>query len=136
MLQKIFLTKALQRVSLWLLAFLAVLGSGEALAQKSKATVNQYTPLIEDNGRNMTATSSAGLGSTWTWSENKAINTNTGDNATLSTLISLGDLTDSWLEVKDENAKNTEVYPAGSYAGFVVGNFGVADLSCNFFLTE
>ena len=113
---------------------LLLIGMGNAYAQQSTVPKNVYTPLVNatGSGRALTVSSANGLGTLWGIANNtpnNAINNSTTDFARLNILASLGSLTTSWLEVRDPNANSTGTYyPAGSYAGFVIGDFGVLDL--------
>lgn len=102
--------------------------SQQSAAQIANATENKYEPLITTKFPNLTVNSSSGG---FTSTENKAIDGNLGDPATWNYLASLG-LVSRWIEVRDPSA---EPYPAGTYAGFVIGNEGLLDAASSVTIT-
>ncbi|QHV94876.1 beta strand repeat-containing protein [Spirosoma endbachense] len=103
----------------WVFLCLSLLVSTNILAQLSTAPCNTVASLTNPTFANLTVTSSQFIGDEFT---NKA---NLIDNdPTFSTdafyLAALG--SSAWLEVRDHNATGANVYPAGTFAGFIVSS--------------
>ncbi|MBZ4188235.1 Ig-like domain-containing protein [Niabella beijingensis] len=127
------LKTAARKAALCVFLLTVILSNGfDALAQVSTIPVNQYTPWVNTGGRALTTANSPGLPLVASWNSSSIANAVDGtltNKATWSSLVSLGGLTQAWLEVKDPNATGAQVYPAGSYAGFVIDDYGVLDLA-------
>src|SRR5690606_3675652 len=103
--------------------------------QQSNLISNEYTPLHTGLLSGLTVASSETCVSFLCTDDftNKGniINTNHSDNASWNSVLG-GTV---WIEVHDPNASGAEVYPAGSYAGFVIGNDGLLDILGNTTIT-
>ncbi|MBO9593315.1 MAG: cadherin-like domain-containing protein [Niabella sp.] len=122
----------LKKAALCVLLLAIILANGSnAYGQASSVPVNQFTPLVNTGGRALTTQNSSGviLVHGWTSPAANAIDADLTNKATWTSVVSLGSLTQAWLEVNDPNATGSDVYPVGSYAGFVIDDFGVLDLS-------
>ncbi|MFC4261561.1 beta strand repeat-containing protein [Ferruginibacter yonginensis] len=87
-------------------------------AQVSNAPCNTFSPLVSANYSNLTVTSSQFFGDQFSPKAN-LIDANLTNNASWNFLLAIGS---AFVEVKDNNATGANVYPAGTYAGFVVDN--------------
>ena len=100
-------------------------------AQQSALLDNRYTPLTTDVLSGLTVTSSTTVLGDEFSPKGNVINANLTDNASWDPLLGGS----AWIEVKDNNATGSEEYPAGSYAGFVIGNDGLLNLLGNSTIT-
>ncbi|WP_025764704.1 Ig-like domain-containing protein [Dyadobacter tibetensis] len=103
------------------IAFL-FLGNLNLQAQSSNAPANTFSPLITNTYSNLTVTSSTVLGSDEFSNKNRLIDANLENASTWGYAIA----SSAWISVKDNNATGSNVYPAGSYAGFVLSNDDIA----------
>ncbi len=103
--------------------FVIILGltlSVKLYAQQSALVDNTYTPLVSATPANFTNTTSETclIGCTDHFSPlGNLTNTNTSDAATWSSLAAVGTV-DRWVQVQDNRA-TSDLYKAGTYAGFV-----------------
>lgn len=90
----------------------------EEFISKTGAPYNEYSPLMNATYSNLTGTASRLLGFERFGNTSRVIDNNL--NKTFSyTSILLGS---SWIDVKDNSATGSNVYPAGSYAGFILND--------------
>jgi hypothetical protein len=104
----------------WAFLCLSLLLSTKTLAQLSSAPCNTVASLTNPTFANLTATSSQiTIFDEFANKENLIDNDPTFSTASTFTasLINSG-----WLEVKDHNATGANVYPSGSFAGFIVSS--------------
>ncbi|MCO5233620.1 MAG: hypothetical protein LC105_08025 [Chitinophagales bacterium] len=88
-------------------------------AQSDSASCNEYVNVINPKFNNLTATSSNSgfpLFLEHFSNKNNTTNSNLGDVSSWTTVLG----GTAWLEVKDNKANGGNIYPAGSYAGFVI----------------
>ena len=107
----------------WVFLCLLSFSATSVSAQVGSAACNTFTPLTDPTFSSLSVTSSQGgiFGNTDEFS-NKG---NLIDNdAAFNTAATYGFIIggSAWIEVKDLNATGANVYPAGSFAGFVVNN--------------
>lgn len=114
-------------MSLWCMSM------ATASAQSSNASCNTNEPLTSGNGFTSLSVNSSQnciplLGCSDNFS-NKAnlINTNTGDASGWSAVL----LGSAWVEIKDNNATGANLYPAGTYAGFVISDLDLVSLGAS-----
>jgi len=100
-------------------------------AQVSSAPFNLYRPLTSDVFTNLTVTSSTALGFDL-FGNKENITDNVLTNPSTWTFTVAGS---AWVEVKDNNATGSGIYPAGSYAGFVIGTASILDLASSITIT-
>lgn len=101
-----------------------------ASAQQSKLVNNTLTPLVNTttgfNSLIVTSSTHTVIGIPPTADDfankERIINEETNDVSSWSPIA----FATAWVEVKDNEATGGQVYPAGSYAGFVIGNSGLA----------
>ncbi len=124
--------------SLVLGGFLTLGSWSKVSAQQSNLTPNEFTPLTTNIVGGVTVKSSEtclpnsvpilpDICTDDFSSEGNVIDPTITNNATWDYLIG----GTAWIEVEDANATTGEEYPAGSYAGFVVGNSGLLELLGN-----
>lgn len=102
----------------YLSLLIAVLfGMQQATAQYTAATCNTLTPIVNPTFSNLTVTSSQVIGDQFS-NKARVIDSDLTNTSGFSFIIGGS----AWLEVKDNNATSTNVYPAGSFAGFVVSD--------------
>lgn len=94
------------------------------VAQSSTAPCNEYSPLITDTYSTLTVNSSQLLSVDHFSNKNNLIDTDL-DNSSSWTAVVGGS---AWIEVKDNNAIGADVYPVGSYAGFVLTEIDILSL--------
>ena len=103
-------------------------------AQSSAAPCNMYSPLISDTYNNLEVVSST-IGTLFPSDQfsNKEnlISSNLDSYASWTTVL----LGSAWIEVKDNSAVGTETYPAGTYAGFVMGEVDLVSLGTTLTVT-
>ncbi|MBE9465205.1 beta strand repeat-containing protein [Dyadobacter subterraneus] len=102
-----------------LYVFFSVFVSINAIAQVSSATCNTYMPLTVSAFGNLTVTSSQSIVSTDEFSNKSRL---TDANLTTPSNFDFILGGSGWIQVKDNNATTTNVFPSGSFAGFAVGN--------------
>lgn len=100
-----------------LFAAILLVQGGYAFAQQSNLTPNVPTPLTSDVFPGLTVSSDFS-------NKDNAIDPDLSKRANRSVLIGSG----GYLEIKDDNATGSEVFPAGSFVGFNVGSSGVLGL--------
>lgn len=105
---------------------LSVLPLKQVSAQVSDATFNIYEPLVENGAKfdDLSVTSSQ-IG-VWPLIADQFANKSRVIDANLTnssawTFVAAGS---AWLEVKDNKATGADVYPAGTYAGFMIADAG------------
>ncbi len=90
----------------------------DAMAQVGGATCNTFMPITVSAFNNLTVTSSQTIVSTDEFSNKGRITDASLINSSNFSFIIGGS---GWIQVKDNNAVNTNEYPSGSFAGFAVG---------------
>ncbi len=107
------------RRCLIIMASLLAFSANRAFSQASALTCNDYTPLISSQFANLTT------------DNDNFSNTSKLTNSDLTDYASWGYIVygTGWIEVKDNNATGTNVYPAGAYAGFVIDDNSINILS-------
>ncbi|WP_460906900.1 Ig-like domain-containing protein [Spirosoma areae] len=114
-------TLLLERVSLvWAVFCLSLLLARPVSAQSGNAACNTFTPPTIGSFSSVSVTSSQGLlGDEFSSKGNLIDNDPTFSTAATYSFILGGS---AYIEVKDNNATGANVYPAGSFAGFVINN--------------
>ena len=100
--------------------FFSLLFLGSTMAQSSNAPCNTYSPLISATFPGVAVTSSQIAGSDVFTPKANLIDANLNNFASNNVLLSVG--FPQYIEVQDGNATGAQVFPGGSYAGFVVDN--------------
>lgn len=97
------------------------------LATRSEAPCNEYSEWIQADYSNLTVTSKTSgiLFPTDDFGNKENLIDNNLDNYARWTTVLLGN---SWIEVKDNDATGTEVYSAGTYAGFVLNDINLLSI--------
>lgn len=94
-------------------------------ASSGDAPCNEYSNWINSSYNNkLTATSSKVFGIETFSNKNRLINDSLTDYASWTGTA----LADVWIEVKDTDASGSNVYPAGSYAGFFINDLNIVGL--------
>jgi hypothetical protein len=110
-----FFSRSLALIIPWLL----LASASQLSAQVSSAACNTFSPVVNPTFGNLTVTSSQGLfGGDEFSNKGNVIDNNTTNAATYSFLLAGS----AWLEVKDNAATGSNVYPGGSFAGFAVND--------------
>ncbi|WP_300598373.1 Ig-like domain-containing protein [Niabella sp.] len=110
-----------------LISCVAMLSSYRVYAQASKAPQNMDTALVNNGPNGFTNISVASSAGGFSATRNNIIDNDLTNAATWSYLATLGST--EWIEVKDNSATGAQVFPAGSYAGFVIGSGALLDLN-------
>ncbi|GAB3026637.1 hypothetical protein GCM10027051_34310 [Niabella terrae] len=109
----------------FLLSLTSLLASTPLWAQSGAAPSNTYQPLIAPAPfSSLTVTSSQAVGDEFA-NKNFLIDADLNNGATWNYLIAGS----AWIEVRDNGATGANVYPTGSYAGFVIGTSALLDLA-------
>ncbi|MCF3109350.1 Ig-like domain-containing protein [Niabella sp. CC-SYL272] len=124
------LDTVLKKVALCLLLLAIILSKGSvADAQITAAPFNLYQPVTSPTFSNLTVTSSQVpiLGGDEFSNKGNVTNSTTTDVASWTAVLGGS----AWLQVADNAATGGNVYPAGAYVGFVIGNSSLVKLTGN-----
>ncbi|WP_312090127.1 hypothetical protein [Chryseobacterium sp.] len=112
-----------KNVFLWFFILMLSLGLGTANAQSGNAPCNQYSAWTS-NAYSVTVANKTGLLGRDMWNNKSGIISNNNDTAATWTTFLAGS---SWIEARNSGS----AFPAGSYAGFVVGDLDLISLGAS-----
>lgn len=92
---------------------------------KAEAPCNEYSPLISSVYSNLSVKSDTGiLGGDKFSNKGRVIDNNLNNTSSYTTILGGS----AWIEVKDNTATGGNVYPAGSYAGFIINDVDLVSI--------